>query len=217
MSRLPYPIRVLYYVLSLAALVLLAGCGGQAAAEATTVTGGATSTPASDVVFQDSLTTDTNGWSDGQHFFIEADGLHIVGGYYILAPVATAPADIEVSVQATRVLGPDTGGYGIVMRRTPGNRYEFDITGKGEWYVLKDVSKQFSYLVGPAPDSAIKTGLGAANALKVRAQGDHFEFWVNDVKVGEVTDATNAAGAFGLDGDNNLDVAYTNLLAVAVH
>jgi hypothetical protein len=204
-------------VVGLAALVLLSGCGGQVAAETATATGGANSTPASDVVFQDSLTTDTSGWLEDQHVFIKGDGLHIVGGYYTLAPVATAPADIEVSVQATHVSGPDTGGYGIVMRRTPGNRYEFDITGKGEWYVLKQVSKQFSYLVGPAPDSAVKTGLGATNALKVRAQGDHFEFWVNNVKVGEVTDTANAAGQFGLDGDNNLDVAYTDLLAIAVH
>lgn len=218
MRRLPLRPRSRYRVACLAVLALLAGCGGQAPAERPTppATAVATATLAPGVVFQDTLTTDANGWADGKHFIVEADGLHVIGGYYNCVAF-TPPADVEVSVRSKRILGPDTGGYGIVMRRTLGNRYEFDITGKGEWYVLKQVNKQFSNLVDPTPNAAIKTGLYATNTLKVRAQGGHFEFWVNDTKVGEVTDAANAGGAFGLDGDNNLEVVYTDLLAVAVH
>jgi hypothetical protein len=205
-------------VACLVVLALLAGCGGQTTVKGPTPpnTAVATATLAPGVVFQDNLTTDTNRWADGNHSIVKADGLHIIGGYYIYVPF-TPPADVEVSVRSKRILGPDTGGYGIVMRRTPGNRYEFDITGKGEWYVLKQVNKQFSSLVDPTPNAAIKTSLNATNTLKVRAQGSHFEFWVNDLKVGEVTDAANAGGAFGLDGDNGLEVVYTDLLAVAVH
>lgn len=219
MSKFPFGIRFLGHAVGLAVLALLAGCGGQVSAgtSAPIASASATAAPTSAVVFQDALNTDANGWANGQQFLIKTDGLHIVGGYYILAPVATPPADIEVSVRATRMAGPDTGGYGIVMRRTQGNRYEFDITGKGEWYVLDQANGQFSNLVVPTPNAAIKTGLGATNVLKVHALGAHFEFWINGVKVGEVTDGGHVDGKFGLDGDDNLDVAYTNLLAVAVH
>jgi hypothetical protein len=219
MSKLPFGVQILVHAVGLAVLALLVGCSGPVSAgtSAPIASTNATTTSTSDIVFQDALTTNAHGWTTGQHILIKADGLHIVGGYYVLAPVATPPVDIEVSVRATRVAGPDTGGYGIVMRRTPSNRYEFDITGKGEWYVLNQANGQFSYLVDQTPNAAIKTGLGATNVLKVRALGAHFEFWINGVKVGEVSDAGHGDGLFGLDGDYNLDVAYTDLLAVAVH
>ena len=219
MSKLPFGVQILVHAVGLAVLALLVGCSGPVSAgtSAPIASTNATTTPTSDIVFQDALFTDASGWADSQHSQIKADGLHIIGGYYILAPVATPPVDIEVSVDATRVAGPDTGGYGIVMRRTPSNRYEFDITGKGQWYVLDQADGQFSYLVNLTTNAAIKTGLGATNVLKVRALGAHFEFWINGVKMGEVTDTGHGDGMFGLDGDYNLDVAYTNLLAVAIH
>lgn len=62
--------------------------------------------------------------------------------------------------------------------------------------------------------TAIQTGSGATNTMRVLVVGSHFVMYVNDVQVGVADDSTFTTGGMGLgndDSDTTSEVVYTNL------
>jgi hypothetical protein len=68
--------------------------------------------------------------------------------------------------------------------------YAFDL-----WRDSSDSSEV--RVLGPSKSSSIKTGAGQTNHLKVVESGDNFELFINNEKVGTVTDATYSSGKAG--------------------
>ncbi len=152
------------------------------------------------------MTTSSSAWPNDKECYFRPDGYHIVGNsncYYSGAHYQ----DATVTVTAKVLKGPVNAAYGIAFRRpSPNNFYIFLVTNNGDWFLVKDNA----VLRKAAPNSAIKTGVGAANVLSVRMQGTRFTFFANGAQLGELTDDTYSTGAVGLSGDVNLDVVYRN-------
>ena len=178
-----------------------------------TATAAATATGSGQVLLNDPLTSNTNGWPDdsGRCFF-KADGYHIAQGTICYAPVGEVN-DISITVQAKQVSGSVTGSYGIVFRRvSTGNYYAFEIDGQGEWTFYKVVNDQATPIQAYTVNAAITRGVNASNTLRVVAKGSHYDFYVNATLVGSQDDTTyGVTGKCGMDADSQVEVAYTNL------
>jgi hypothetical protein len=209
-------------IVAVAALVVALGgltaCGGssmpQPAPPATaTPQPMATATPAPTVLFNDPLTSNVNGWHEGNGCSFKSVGYHINGAVACFAPVST-PADEDVSVQASQISGSLQHGYGLLVRASVSNNslndYAFVIVGVGAWAFFKDAGSTSTMIVPFTASSAIHTGLNATNTLEMRMQGAHFDFLINGMPVGQADDSTFAAGATGLGGGDGIEVVYTN-------
>ena len=207
-----------------AAVVLLAACGGGAIwatrsmgqANPTNFVGtpsaSASASPIDSVIYYESFSTSADGWAqDPGHCYLDDDGYHAKNNYICYAP-ASAQTDATISVTGQQLSGATTDGYGLAFRLAndnSGSGYRFGIDSESEWVFAKCVNRQCTNLVDFTSNSAIKGGLQTANTLKVAATGSHFEFFVNDTKVGSADDATFAAGFVGLFGGGAIDCAFT--------
>ncbi len=170
----------------------------------------------SNTYLQDPLTSSANKWPTDSGCAFAKDGYHITQDVLCFAPV-TDVADAVASVTVKQTTGDLTSGYGIVFRRpSKGNYYAFLIDSNGKWAFVKAVSGQDpTRIIDFKADAAIKSGLNAANTLKVRAVGSDYTFFVNGTQVGQSTDATyTAKGAWGLSGQVGIEVVYTDFLLV---
>jgi hypothetical protein len=212
------------------AVLLVALCGGGAifalaALTPTTSTAGTpgietptpavTPTPAETVVYQNTFVSADGapGWvQTAGECLSKIDGYHITSAYICYAPIGLQ-SDATIIVTAQQVSGPTTRLYGVVFRRvSTGNFYDFSIDSNGEWLFEKCVKNNCKALIDFTTNSAIKGGLHTSNRLKVVMKSSHFDFFVNDTKVGESDDATFASGKIGLEGDDSMDCAYTDLV-----
>lgn len=214
---------IIYSAICAVTVLLCSGCAGAQSAhnnDSPTASANPTQTPlmgtpAPTILYQSSLKAPLDGWPATQNVFASSDGYHIVGGYLAFAPLSDQTS-VAISVDVMQIQGSTQADYGIAFRRTPNNRYEFDIDSSGDWYVLKDVDTNHTNLVELTPNSAIHTGLNVTNHLKVEANGSHFKFYVNGALVGQVDDSTHPSGEVGIDGDNNAELVYTNFVVSAL-
>lgn len=94
--------------------------------------------------------------------------------------------------------GPDDH-YGLQVRlQDEDNFYLFGVTcdGRARAQVLQN--GRYRFLQETPAGAAVRTALGTENVLAVRAVGERFEFFVNGQSVIALTDATVAAGRFGV-------------------
>ncbi len=178
-----------------------------------------TQTPAPTVVFSDPMTSNANGWHEGDGCSFKSDGYHINAAEICFAPFNT-PADANVSVQATQVSGSVQAGYGLAVHAAPSgnsfNGYLFLMAGAGAWTFIKSGSAD-SVVVPFTATAAIHTGLNATNTLEVHIQGSHFDFFINGVQVGQADDSTFTGSISGLVGNSGADVAFTNYTVTIPH
>jgi hypothetical protein len=103
---------------------------------------------------------------------------------------------------------------GIAFRESlDAQDYTFWINSGGSWTSERAPGgdQPATTLIPITIDPAIHTGLGSTNTLEVRFRGAHFDFFVNDVKVGEVTDSHYAAGRYGFVADAGAEAIFSNL------
>jgi|GEM_PF-3175293 len=193
------------------------GLGPLAALPTPTITPTATATPAQKVTLQDPLTKRSTRWTEQQNCSMRGDGYHITDNNICF--LAGAPIrDSYITVTVVQTVGVDDLSYGITLRRADkGSYYSFEIDGSGRWYFYKSAVDSngvpvLTLLASHADNPSIHTGLHQSNTLQVRATGPRFEFFVNDVKVGQVNDSSYAQGVIGLGGNDQVEVVYTNFI-----
>lgn len=225
----PPPKRRRGWVIALVALLIVAVVGGLVAAviafssdQNATAPTPTTAAPTPQLLFQDSLTSNTNGWYtgsvDGGSCTFAADGYHITNNAICLAP-AGALTNFNATVQVTQIKGPLTYAHGLMFRSPVSDRldgYAFEIDGQGYWAFFKFVKGEPTRLHDFTSNAAIAHGLNATNTLQVVAKGSHFTFYVNGVQVGSFNDTTFASGEVGLDSGKGIEVVYRNLKISAV-
>ncbi len=111
-----------------------------------------------------------------------------------------AMADYELEVDTIHVAGPLDNNYGPLVRYQDGTDefYWFQISSDGYYAVDLYHQGEFSNLVTWEPSEAINQGLEATNRIRVVCQGNQFRFYVNDVHLVDVADATLGGGTVGL-------------------
>lgn len=208
-----------------AIVVLLAACTGgtiwalhslgqtPVTAFSETPAASASPTPSEVAIYGDSFKANDEGWLDEPgHCFLKSDGYHVTNTWACYAPIGTQ-TDVDISVTVQQVGGPPTWPYGIIFRRASlGNSYQFMIDSDGEWVFYKCANNTCTKLVDYTANNAIRGGLNTSNALEVRISGSHFDFFVNNTKVGSSDDSTYTAGKLGLVASKNVDSVFTDFV-----
>lgn len=193
------------------------GAGPLAVHPTPTITPTATATPPQNVTVQDPLTKRSTRWAEDQDCSMRDDGYHVTGNNICF--LAGAPIrDSYITVTILQIAGVEDLSYGVTLRRaSAGNYYSFEIDGSGRWYFYKSAldsndAPVLTLLASHDDNPSINKGLFHSNTLQVRATGSHFEFFVNNVKVGQANDASYAQGTIGLGSNDQLEVVYTNFI-----
>jgi hypothetical protein len=128
-------------------------------------------------------------------------------------------SDFVAEVDGRQRAGPADGSYGLLFRvQDPQQFYRYSITSNGLYVIERHNSDgTWTRLVQDwLPTEAINQGLNVANRLKVIANGPEFTFYVNDILLQQVTDATYPSGAIALSagtfGGDNLQVSFDELV-----
>lgn len=175
-----------------------------------------TPSPTLNVIYQDSFTDTPDGWLNDNHCTFKTDGYHIIGGNACLSPTGVAPTDADIRVTAQAVKTGQNTGYGIVLRRaSSGNFYTFEITPDGQWGLVKFTNDKGTIIKQFESSSAIQTGDGASNDLRVVMVGSQFTFYANGTQLGTATDSTFSTGRTGVvndDTDSTSEVIFTNFV-----
>ncbi len=126
----------------------------------------------------------------------------------------------DFSMQVDVRIESETSEYhGLLFREQDGeNFYTFRITPDGyyEFDVWKTGDRSYETILGPLASDHILKGAGKTNQLKVIANGQTFELYINDNFVGSITDDTFASGRVGLlsctcDGSSNASATFMDL------
>lgn len=124
---------------------------------------------------------------------ISADGWH---GWTLTTPKVTN-FYLEVTAKTGACDGHDS--YGPMVRSPDATHgYLFAVSCNGQYRFVKVSGNDFVDLIKWTANSAIKSGSDQKNRLGVMAKGDQFTLYVNGVQVGQVSDADNGSGVFGL-------------------
>ena len=182
----------------------------------------------SDVLYQDDFSEDAGRWileSD-----LDATASHS-GGELRLAidsPNLIAWAelrgerfeDFTLEVDASQTAGPDNNSYGVIFRiQNPSAYYRFDISGDGYYAFLRRDESEGGRWVWITedwqPSSAIRQGVNT-NRIKIVAQDDLFQFFVNGEQLLEANDSAYHSGSIGLAAgafqEPGVNVAFDNLI-----
>ncbi len=177
---------------------------------APTATAKPTATPQEAIVVQDSLAKNNLGWPKTDHCFFQDESFHVKDNRYCYA--GKPYADARITVQATQLSGPTTAPYGIVYRVTSlSDFYGFEVSGNGTWFVWKCTAGNCTKIVPTTQTTKMQGEVGEINSLSVLMQASHFEFFINNEKVGTVDDDTYTTGNVGLEAGKGIEVSFTNL------
>ena len=169
---------------------------------------GAPTAPAN-VVFSDDFSDPyQGGWKTGR---TSAGTIAIAGGKMTITvtqggyTVGTTRKDANASdfvIDVDTTQGPKGELLGIIARVSDNpdgtsNFYAFTIMGQGYMAYVRQ-GDSASALAGPNSSSAIKTGPGAVNHLRLVAEGGDLTFYVNATKVATAHDETLSEGSYGL-------------------
>ncbi|HEV2235614.1 MAG TPA: zf-HC2 domain-containing protein [Ktedonobacterales bacterium] len=169
------------------------------------------------IIYQDPLTSPSANWpSDvSAGCFFDSDGLHVKDQFMCIVPPETLnpsflgdvqTGNSDMSVQVKQISGPATQPYGISV-----HDYRFDIESDGKWTFQQCFHLPCTAVVGLTANPAIHTGLGAANTLELRYVNSHFDFFVNETKVGQADITMAYVAQATLDGIDGIEVVFTNL------
>lgn len=120
--------------------------------------------------------------------------------------------DVDVEAQGHWVSGEGGYEYGIVWRASSDGDayYIFVVTDDGKYNVALFKDDKYTDLIPYTASPLVHTG-ATPNRLRVVAQGDQFEFYLNDTRVGTVTDTNLTGGNVGLffyNKEPNTTVAF---------
>lgn len=172
------------------------------------------------VIYRSSLKGFSGSWPISAACSYGSDGYHVDGNQLCWAESADSLSDVAVTVTATQTAGLFTAPYGIIIRATKGadgQWYEFAITSSGSWEFSSCNFTTCQLVSGSRTNAAIHTGINAINTMKVRAQGSHFSFFVNQVQVGTAFQLLGPSfGQEGLEGSVGEHVVFTDFIVARV-
>jgi hypothetical protein len=111
-------------------------------------------------------------------------------------------ADLMIEVDVRQVEGPLDNNFGVLVRYLEDDEQEsyywFQISGDGFYSVDLRWEDEWIPLVEWEASTAIYTGLGVTNRIRVVCAGDQFSFYANNDHLVDVSDGTIGRGSIGL-------------------
>lgn len=163
--------------------------------------------PSTPLPFRESFDDARNGWmllqSSRADIVINGGRLRIA----VKTPDAVAWSvaagktfdDFTLDVDATPLAGPDDNDFGVIVRHADDdNFYRFEISSDGYYNAQKRQKGKWEGLVADwAESTAIRKGR-ATNHLRVVCAGSAMTFYVNQIKLLQVTDDSFKRGKVGV-------------------
>ena len=144
---------------------------------------------------------------------------------YPKEPASGFPADYRLEVDTTlSVLDPsqasnDLTGFGIIFRNQTGHGGYFFMVDPvaGAWVFKIEDAQGNPFKMQRDGSTAIQTGQGAKNHLRVDVKGNQFVGYVNGMQVGSATDSSFDGGNVGLVvAFKGMTVVYTNFVITPI-
>lgn len=108
----------------------------------------------------------------------------------------TPPFDSSTQVDSTFVSGPDSSLTGVICRSGSDGYLAFQVAPVGYYSVVRATGNN-DYLVDWSQSSAIKTGAGQMNTIRLDCVGDTINGYVNGTLIAQATDTVLPAGDSG--------------------
>ena len=105
-------------------------------------------------------------------------------------------SDFSLSVDVRRLNGPPNIAYGLIIRHSEGSYYVFNARDDGYFRFSLWEGSEWVTIIDWTETLSIRSG--ETNHLEVIARDTEFEFYINDVYVGDAADEAISAGDNGL-------------------
>lgn len=163
------------------------------------------------LLYEESFENPDSGWSEFDGY--DASTVYEDGGYQVTINEINYMAwgnpepgfdfdDLVIDVDVRQVEGPLDNNFGVFVRYQEDDDlhsyYWFQISADGFYSVDLKWGDEWSGLVGWEPSTAIYTGLGVTNHIRVVCSGDQFSFYANGVHLVDIFDDTLSSGNIGL-------------------
>jgi hypothetical protein len=178
-----------------------------------------------DVLFKDVFSDSTSGWgqiSDEAGSTGYLDGVYHISvnlpGHKIWSNPGLSFTDTTITVEASKVDGPDDNFFGIICRyQDPKNYYFFIISSDGYYGIGRMIGGEQS-LIGLESmhfSRDIQQGVDS-NLLRADCVGDSLGFYINDNFIIRRRDTSFASGDIGLIAgtfeEAGVEIQFKNLL-----
>ncbi|MEI8133069.1 MAG: hypothetical protein WCG34_11600 [Leptolinea sp.] len=182
--------------------------------------------PSSDLLFSDSFDNKDNAWGlfEEDDFTVQnEDGQKVMRietpDYYVYNRIPVQLSNIDMAFDVKLLEGtPSNTGYGALCRYSDkDNYYEFRIKGDGNVRFSKRVMGTWETLIDWTASTAIRTGTGETNQIRVVCAGSNLELYANDQSVMKIKDTSLSTGGSTIiansftEDDAPLAVAFDNL------
>ena len=156
-------------------------------------------------LYANSLTKEQQNWQcqPGAFCAFRADGLHVqapTDHLYFSELYGQDFGEQVIDVKARLDDGdPDFVGVAIAFRSVGIDGYGFLLFANGTYQLVRwDIQGNATNLIPITPSTAIHTGLGKTNELKIIAQGAEITLIVNGQQLNQISDATYTTGNVAL-------------------
>jgi len=143
-----------------------------------------------DTVIADYFTDNKNNWplgntsdkkTDVANSYYNFEHLKDSGGWAINIPkTIDTSRDFEIVTNIKKISGVTNYSYGFQWGKEGKNSFRFYLTGNGYYKIVRVVNNKEEIIKKFVKSSHIKTGNGVLNRLKIRKEGDHYKFYVNN-------------------------------------
>ncbi|QTD37904.1 caspase family protein [Polaribacter batillariae] len=142
------------------------------------------------VLFADDFNNKTNHWTEqndvNTHFRI-SNGKYYVAhkreklGYSTnIKKYFDTSKDFEFVAKLDKISGANNSPFGFMWGLEGGNSFRFYIAGTGYYKIVRTVDGKEEIIEKWTKSSAVNQNNGASNILKVRKEGDHYKYFIND-------------------------------------
>ncbi|HSH78251.1 MAG TPA: hypothetical protein VLA19_06935, partial [Herpetosiphonaceae bacterium] len=175
-------------------------------------------------IFRDALTNPASGWTQGE--LPDRGAISYANGGYRLVinqrtrfvigthPVLKDLGDVRVEVEAVKLGGPDSNGFGIVCRAQDDHRFYVLRLASNGLYVIEKADGYRRIELGGGRIAAIRPG--AVAHVRADCIGDTLTLYANGQRLLQVRDAEYKSGFVGLYAGSNdipgVDIRFNNFV-----
>lgn len=161
----------------------------------------------SNIIYQNSLLTPSNLWTQSDSCMFGKDGYHLLAEAICRPPVFQQDS-FRLSIEVKDLSDGSQGhGFGLLLVNKNNSKYVYSIDSIQGWQVFKDLQVK-----EPNISNAIHSGLNVTNALEIRASNGRLDLYVNGSQLDQINDpALSGMIPFLFNTGADSEVVFTNI------